>query len=71
MGDIKIFAKMEKEQETLIQKIRIYNQDIGIKFGGGTCDMKRVIRETPKGMEVISEESVRILEKNENYISNE
>ena len=33
MNDIKVFVKNEKELETLIQTIRIYNQDIGIEFG--------------------------------------
>ena len=33
IDDIKIFTKNEKEQENLIQTIRIYNQDIGIEFG--------------------------------------
>ena len=31
--DIKLFAKGEKELETLIQTVRIYSQDIGIEFG--------------------------------------
>ena len=33
MDDIKLFAKNEKEQETLIQTISIYSQDIGMGFG--------------------------------------
>ena len=33
MDDIKLFAKNEKELETLIHTIRIYSQDIGMKFG--------------------------------------
>ena len=32
MDYIKLFAKNEKEPKTRIQTIRIYNQDIGIKF---------------------------------------
>ena len=32
MDDIKLFAKKEKELETLIHTVRIYNQDIGMKF---------------------------------------
>ena len=32
MDDIKLFAKNEKEQETLIHTVRIYCQDIGMKF---------------------------------------
>ena len=31
--DIKISAKNEKELDTLIETIRIYSQDIGMKFG--------------------------------------
>ena len=33
MEDIKIFAKDEKELETLIHTVRIYNQDRGMEFG--------------------------------------
>ena len=33
MDDIKLFAKNEKELETLIQTVRIYCQDIGMEFG--------------------------------------
>ena len=32
MDDIKLFAKNEKELETLIHAVRIYSQDIGMKF---------------------------------------
>ena len=37
MDDIKLFAKKEKELETLIQTIRIYSQDIGMAFGMEKC----------------------------------
>ena len=33
MDDFKLFAKNEKELETLIQTVRIYNRDIGMGFG--------------------------------------
>ena len=33
MDDIKLFAKNEKELETLIQAVRIYKEDIGMDFG--------------------------------------
>ena len=39
MDDIKLFAKNEKELETLINPVRIYNQDIRIEFGIGKCAM--------------------------------
>ena len=33
MDDMKLFAKNEKEVETLIYAVRIYSQDIGMEFG--------------------------------------
>ena len=33
IDDIKLFAKNEKELETLIHTIRIFRRDIGIEFG--------------------------------------
>ena len=40
MDAIKLFAKKEKELETLIQTVRIYKQDRGIEFGKGKCAMQ-------------------------------
>ena len=40
MDDIRLFAKNEKEWETLIHAVRIYNQDIGIEFGMEKCTMQ-------------------------------
>ena len=37
MGDIELFAKNEKELETLMQTVRIYCQDIGMEFGIEKC----------------------------------
>ena len=39
IDDIKLFAKNEKELETLIQTVRIYSQDIGMEFGIEKCTM--------------------------------
>ena len=39
MDNIKLFAKSEKELETLIQTIRIYCQDIGMKVDIEKCEM--------------------------------
>ena len=39
MDNIKLFAKNEQELETLKQRIRIYSQEIGIKFGIEKCAM--------------------------------
>ena len=37
MDDIKLFIKNEKELETLIHAVRIYNRDIGMGFGIEKC----------------------------------
>ena len=37
MDDIKLFAKNEKESETLLQTVKIYSQDIGMEFGIEKC----------------------------------
>ena len=39
MDDIKLFAKNEKELETLIHAVRIYNQDMGTEFSIEKCAM--------------------------------
>ena len=37
MDDIKLFAKNEKELETLIHIVRIYSQDTGMEFDIEKC----------------------------------
>ena len=39
MDDIKLFAKNEKELETLIHTLRIYGRDIGMEVGIEKCAM--------------------------------
>ena len=39
MNDVKLFAKNEKEIETLIHAVKIYNKGIGIEFGIEKCAM--------------------------------
>ena len=39
MDNIKIFAKNESRAKTLIQTIKIYRKDIGMKFGIEKCAM--------------------------------
>ena len=39
IDEIKLFAKNEKELETLIHAVGIYSQDIGIEFGIEKCAM--------------------------------
>ena len=55
MDDIKLFAKYEKEMETLIHAVRIYCQDIRMEFGIEKCAMlvmKNSKRHMTEGMEL-------------------
>ena len=70
MGDIKLFAKNEKQLETLIHKIRIYSQDIGMEFRIEKCAM--LVRKSGKqqltdGMELPNQDKIKTLTKNETY----
>ena len=38
MGDNKLFAKNDKEMESLMQTIRIYREDMGMEFGIENCN---------------------------------
>ena len=52
MDGIQIFAKNEKELETLIQTIRIYSKDIGMEFGIERCvNNEKVKKERKEGIE--------------------
>ena len=60
MDDIKLFAKNEKELETLIHTVRIYSQDIGMEFGIEKCAMlvmKSGKRHVTGGMELLNQEN--------------
>ena len=62
MDDVKLFAKNEKELETLIQNFRIYSPDIGMEFGIGKCAilvMKRGRRHMTDGMEIPNRDKIR------------
>ena len=67
MDDIKLFAKNEKEMETLIHAVRIYSQDIGMEFGIEKCAMKSGKRHMTVGMELPNHDRIRTLEENETY----
>ena len=69
MDDIKLFAKSEKELETLVQAIRIYTLDIGMKFvseKGAILIMKSKEIEITEGTELPNQD-IRTLGEKENY----
>ena len=65
--NIKLFAKTEKKLETLIQVVRIYNQDIGMEFGMDKCVMQ-IMRSGKRQMTGKNEISkIRTLGQKETY----
>ena len=70
MDDIKLFAKNEKELETLIHAVRIYSQDIGMEFSIEKCAMfvmKSGKWHISDGMELPNHDKIRTLGENETY----
>ena len=70
MDDIKLFSKNEKELETLIHAVRIYSQDIGMKFGIEKCAMlvmKSGKQHMTDGMELLNQDKIWTLGENETY----
>ena len=70
MDDIKLFAKNEKELETLIHTVRIYSEDLGMEFGIEKCAllvMKSGKRHLTDGMELPNQNKIGTLGENETY----
>ena len=70
MDDIKLFAKNERELETLIHAVRIYSQDIGMEFGIEKCAM--LVMKSGKWhltdeIELPNHDRIRTLEERETY----
>ena len=66
MNDIKIFAKIKNDIETLTQTIRIFSKDIGMTFGiektnSAMLTMKRRKIRATEGTEIPNKECVRTL----------
>ena len=71
MDDIKLFAKNEKEMETLIHVVRIYSQGIEMEFGIEKCTMlviKSGKRHMTERMDLPNHDKIRTLGVNETYI---
>ena len=70
IDDIKLFAKNEKELETLIHTVRIYSQDIGMEFCIEKCAMlvmKSDKRHMTDGTELPNHDKIRTPGENETY----
>ena len=70
MDGIKLFAKNEKELETIIHTVRIYSRDIEIEFDIEKCAMlvmKSGKRQLIDGMELPNKDKIKTLAENETY----
>ena len=61
--DIKLFAKYEKELDTLIHTVRIYSQDIGMEFDTEKCTMQ-----VRRGLASIEDSVDASIQRLEDYI---
>ena len=70
MDDIKLFAKNEKEMETLIHAVRIYSQSMGMELGMkkyAMFVMKSGKRHMTDGIELPNHDKIRTLGEEETY----
>ena len=70
MDDIKLFAKNEKELETLIHTVRIYSRETGIGVGIEKCAMlamKSGKQQLTDRMELPNKDKIKTLAENETY----
>ena len=64
MDDLKLYAKSEKDLESLIQTVRIFSEDIGMEFGLDKCAvmiMKRGKQIEANGVRLPDEKKIRSL----------
>ena len=62
MDDMKLFANKKKELETMMPRIRIYKQDIGLEFGIEKCAiriMRNGKRRITEGIELSNQERIK------------
>ena len=64
---IKLFAKNEKELETLMHAVRTYSQNIGMEFGIEKCAILVIKRHLMDRMELPHQENIKILGEKETY----
>ena len=62
MGDLKLYAKSERELDSLIQNVRIFSEDVGMVFGLDKCAvlvMKRGKMVRIEGIELPDRKGIR------------
>ena len=70
MDDLKLYAKSEKELDSLIQTVRVFSKDIGMQFGIEKCStlvMKRGKRIKSDGIKMPDDTVIKSLKEGEGY----
>ena len=67
MDDIKLFVKRIKKLETLIQAVKIKNDDVGMELGIENYAMLIMKRQMTEGIRLGNEEKLRKLREKETY----
>ena len=70
MDDLKLYAKNEKELDSLVQTVRVFSNDIGMQFGLDKCAvlmMKRGKIIKSEGIELPNDEKIRSLKEDDSY----
>ena len=70
MDDLKLYAKSEKELDSLIQTVRVFSKDIGMQFGIEKCStlvLKRGKRIKSNGIKMPDDKVIKSLKEGEGY----
>ena len=70
MDDIKLYAKTEKELDSLVQTVRVFSEDIGMKFSIEKCSMliiKRGKKVKSDGIKLPNDTVMKALRVGEGY----
>ena len=70
MDDLKLYAKSEKELDSLIQTVRVFSKDIGMQFGIEKCStlvLKRGKRIKSDGIKMPDDKVIKSLKEGEGY----
>ena len=68
MDDLKLYSRSEKGLDSLVQTVRVFSEDIGMKFGIGECAMlvmekRKIVK--PVGIELPDGKIIKSLQEGE------
>ena len=70
MDDLKLYARNERDLDSLIQSVRVFSRDIGMQFGVKKCAvliMKRGRQIKSDGVKISGSNVIRSLQENDGY----